>query len=657
MNESAIVRAIRGFKTAIAANEADEVRELATRYLDVEQALEANISALSEQVNALYAAGEDPTWSQLYRLERFQRLEAQLVAELARFNGWAAQIITEQQLKLGVQAIDDAAVVLEMSKPGLGLAVNMPHDAVQAMAGIARNGAPLGDLLAKSYAPARTAIVKELVRSVALGRNPKVTAAAIRRATAIPLDSALTIARTEQMRVYNAASLGTYREMGVTQYQRLADYSERTCIACIAASGEILSTEAELSDHPRGRCFVGETLVSGPAPVGATSRKYRGEVVTIRTASGNLATVTPNHPILTDRGWVAAGLLREGDNVVSCTGHEREAASVDPDEYQVPTRIKDVRSARRMNRSVHVPTTAEDFHGDGNAGQCEVNVVRTDSLLGSALHPLLAKTLGEGDFGRRDVQSALLSRQGSLALLGQLLHMGAGHVVHELGELFAPLWGDGFAHQDICLALASDGDACFNQPQTNSTPCDAIGVRQRVLGLSRFVSSHELVDGEFTSVGEAALGRGEPVPLAPAAKEPTSLEFIGQALLGGVKAPSGVLRTLAGSIRLDRVLEVGVRSFSGHVYNLQTKGHWYIAQGIIAHNCTCVPIIPGVTNPEIESSEAWFNRQPEGVQLAIAGRGRFDAYQSGQVKWSELATHTSDPVWGGSLTPTPVSAL
>jgi hypothetical protein len=132
----------------------------------------------------------------------------------------------------------------------------MPHDAVQAMAGLARNGAPLGDLLAKSYGPARTAIAKELVRSVALGRNPKVTAAAIRRATAIPLDSALTIARTEQMRVYNAASLGTYRAMGVTQYIRVCDLSERTCIACLAAAGEILSSEAELSDHPRGRCTV-----------------------------------------------------------------------------------------------------------------------------------------------------------------------------------------------------------------------------------------------------------------------------------------------------------------------------------------------------------------------------------------------------------------
>jgi SPP1 gp7 family putative phage head morphogenesis protein len=254
VNESAVVRAIRGFKAALAANEADEIRELATHYLDVERALEANISALSEQVNALYAAGEDPTWSQLYRLERFQRLEAQLVAELARFNGWAAELIKQHQWQLGLKAIDDAAAVMELAKPGYAASVRLPTDAVEAMAGTARNGAPLGDLLAASYSEARQAIVKELIRSVALGRNPKVTAAAIRKATGIPLDRALTIARTEQMRAYNASSLSAYRAMGVTQYQRLADYGERTCIACLAASGQVLSSEAELSDHPRGRC-------------------------------------------------------------------------------------------------------------------------------------------------------------------------------------------------------------------------------------------------------------------------------------------------------------------------------------------------------------------------------------------------------------------
>jgi SPP1 gp7 family putative phage head morphogenesis protein len=249
--ESRVVRAVRSFRAAIATFEASETRELALRYLDVEKALAANIEALAEQVNALYAAGEEPSWSQLYRLDRYQRLEAQLVSELARFNGWAADLITQHQLRLMLEGAENARTVMAMFDR---FPVRMPHEAVQSVVGLASNGAPLGDLLATSYTAARRAITQELVRSVAIGRNPRATAAAIRRATSVPLERAVTIARTEQMRAYNMAATEVYRSMGVTQYQRCANLDENTCIGCLALNGEILDAESELSDHPRGKC-------------------------------------------------------------------------------------------------------------------------------------------------------------------------------------------------------------------------------------------------------------------------------------------------------------------------------------------------------------------------------------------------------------------
>ncbi len=255
--ESKVVRAIREFKAQIEAQDEAQIRLLAKHYLDIEQAIEDNIVALSEQAARLYSEGADPSWSAIYRLERYQRLQAQLMEELARFNGWAASLIKDRQWQMGLQGLEDAAQVLDLARSGLGTVLEqMPHDAIRAMTGIAKNGAPLGDLLATSYPTMRTQITRELMRSVALGRNPRVTAQAIRKATNMGLDKALTIARTEQMRVYNSAALQTYRAVGVTQYQRLADYSDNTCIACLSASGQILSSESELSDHPRGKCVA-----------------------------------------------------------------------------------------------------------------------------------------------------------------------------------------------------------------------------------------------------------------------------------------------------------------------------------------------------------------------------------------------------------------
>lgn len=62
-------------------------------------------------------------------------------------------------------------------------------------------------------------------------------------------------------------------------------------------------------------CVLGDTKVSGPRISTAYRREYSGEVVIIRTATGHELTITPNHPILTEVGWLAAGKLKQGESV------------------------------------------------------------------------------------------------------------------------------------------------------------------------------------------------------------------------------------------------------------------------------------------------------------------------------------------------------
>jgi hypothetical protein len=52
-----------------------------------------------------------------------------------------------------------------------------------------------------------------------------------------------------------------------------------------------------------------------------------------------------------------------------------------------------------------------------------------------------------------------------------------------------------------------------------------------------------------------------------------------------------------GSVSLDDIVDVNIRNFAGHVYNLETPTGWYVANdsvahkntdtGIIVHNCRC----------------------------------------------------------------------
>jgi hypothetical protein len=69
------------------------------------------------------------------------------------------------------------------------------------------------------------------------------------------LNKTLTIARTEQLRVYRQAGLDQYKASGVVEGQkRLAAHDGRVCAACIADEGTVYPLEATISDHPQGRC-------------------------------------------------------------------------------------------------------------------------------------------------------------------------------------------------------------------------------------------------------------------------------------------------------------------------------------------------------------------------------------------------------------------
>lgn len=62
-----------------------------------------------------------------------------------------------------------------------------------------------------------------------------------------------------------------------------------------------------------------------------------------------------------------------------------------------------------------------------------------------------------------------------------------------------------------------------------------------------------------------------------------------------------------GAVTLDEIVEVGRRQFEGHVYNLQTTGGWYEANGYIVHNCAI-----GIP----EAGTAWDHYRPALPALA-----------------------------------------
>lgn len=153
----------------------------------------------------------------------------------------------------------------------------------------------------------------------------------------------------------------------------------------IGRNGETLWTVGphgpELPADEVINCFAGDTMVRGNFVV-AMRFLYRGNIRHIKTRSGVSFSVTPNHPIATPNGWVAASKLDKGCDILvhGSVAPELNVAVVNlhspSDDKDKPARIDEVfRALSLAGRNRSVGMTAFQFDGDTKRGQGYVDVV------------------------------------------------------------------------------------------------------------------------------------------------------------------------------------------------------------------------------------------------------------------------------------------
>jgi len=274
--EPRVVTVLRDFKAELLARETRQMQAMARRWRGVEERLDAEIAALADQVAQMQAEGETINAARVWRLERYQKLQAQTLREFELYAEYAARDITGAQRDLAALGIEQSAQAIQWSYwPRLGVGFErLPVEAVETMIGLAGDGAPIGDLL--KLRMVRDALgnplpgvwdqlTQALINGTALGWNPRKTARQMRDSLAGGLQKALVIARTEQLRVYRLTAWEQYQRSGVVKAQRrLCAHDDRVCAACLADEGHIYF--GPIPDHPNGRC-TGVPVVEGLPPI------------------------------------------------------------------------------------------------------------------------------------------------------------------------------------------------------------------------------------------------------------------------------------------------------------------------------------------------------------------------------------------------------
>lgn len=308
----------------------------------------------------------------------------------------------------------------------------------------------------------------------------------------------------------------------------------------------------------RVECLPGETAVDGAVVRAVHRRWYQGTMIEVVTCDGRQFTATPNHPMLTRRGWVGAGRLREGDDLV---GHRRQQdlrPGRDEHVAAAPATIEQLFRAVAVSGAVErVLGRDHDFHGDGRDG--DVDIARPGRMLQIGRFAALTKPLGHRLFAGSD-----LARSGFCRLCDHL------HVVSErCGFCDSPVPRPGFLQ-----ALTDRAVRGF----------EALG--EVVGALARSVALNQLLGWQVVADpgGLAAALEVQGARRAQAACDPGSPNERRDA---ATRAPDFVgdpPAAEAGSIEFDRVVSLRRRQFSGHVFNLSTVCGYFTINGLYTGN-------------------------------------------------------------------------
>ena len=565
-----VTRTVRDFRTGIIDREKTAIGSLVQAYDAAYQSLIDELTAATENAQRAIDRG-DPvvnTW-RVNRAVELTRQAEQLLQEIARQGGTA---IAEQRRGAARDAFKAAGKLLDAvmgeppeSFPNASSFMEFPAGAIEQLTGTLSRG-PLQELLDDAAEQGAVKAGKILTGAIVTGTHPDLIAGALREALDTSMYRASLIARTEINRTYREALRATMVEnQHITPKWRWR--SARSLTTCAS-------------------CFPAGTMVSAAGVQKVFARHYVGDMIIIKTAAGKELTATPNHPILTRRGWVAAGLIQKGDDVISRAAGERAAPGIDVDDQQMPVRIEQVAAALGMVPA-EVECASPDFHGDGEGS--DVYVVWTHRLLGDTGHAALPQIAQQAalSIGRPRVLTGSstdleLLRRGDSSFQG--LRIGSGMVTED-GYAFS----ERQARTAECVALGKRAslDASDFQAGCNGRAGNAELLSQPEFSLTREIAAADLFVWEsklsMSDSPEFLTGLGGDVGTL---SDNSALVQDGkQSLVVDVIPTSDDLRPLAGDVIPDRVLNVSVRRFEGHVFNLQTETGWYLANGLIVHNC------------------------------------------------------------------------
>ena len=336
-----------------------------------------------------------------------------------------------------------------------------------------------------------------------------------------------------------------------------------------------------LNIHPN--CLVPGGSILCEGLMAASRRYYTGDVITIETSAGNEITVTPNHPILTTKGFITAGSLKEGDKIIEATAKYASFLGKTPDNVYIPTGIEEIfhsiiKSGDRP--SFGVKGSSVQFHGDGIPDR-KVDIVFTAGFGVNKRNVVRNKPLTKKNFPPAHFGRLFLFPNGSPTKI----------FVRTFHSLYCFMSGFRFIFRRKAIPK--------NCKKLSDLGCGApaflgnLGKRHSLI--VKFKETIKLFFVRFKkSLGNIIKFLS---PLALRKRNPKVYFGMLNSLYGNFIIPRNLgtsdslavksLKKLFGNncLVISKLTHKKTSFYDGYVYNLETKPHYYIYNNIVTHNC------------------------------------------------------------------------
>lgn len=303
----------------------------------------------------------------------------------------------------------------------------------------------------------------------------------------------------------------------------------------------------------RTECLPADTLVDAAMVRAIFRRPYDGDMIDIVTNDGHHISATPNHPMLTQRGWVGAAFVDDADYLICDARQKNPGAPSDDHMDRAPSEIGEIFDAL-SNAAVtkREPGSRLDFHGDGS--DADVDVIRPNGGLMVGEFAALDKPLMD-----RFLSSSHFASFRFCPLCAGLLPINPRHHLC-LGSQLSAMDPD---HPSDRALVDAEFFAECNEGFASLVSHRDLGAGEIVLAVPR---PSAILEKPFSGLGRRPCNPG------PSYGGGHKVSTKARSLGNGPGAESG-------SVKLNRVKSVSRRIFRGHVFNLSTDAGYFTIDG------------------------------------------------------------------------------